>query len=275
MTIVITPRLKKSYEKAKAAEHVPRPIPLHHPHFPHFDEDIADSVARMRDTFDPCHFDDKVAAHPLRHQLEWDGDRFLPVNSTRHEIFDEWLAVFLMQGKRPLGSSKLGRTEAETKSYLPSRPGVFYNSMFPLEGAIRVDRPENGYRTILTDVDLHVLFANCDIALDLLTRLPSQPWCPITEKESRFFRALIGADTPAVDFARSLRFVLTDAQSSVAVFYDVARQAPSTDTMPSFLSVAALAQYPVVDDESKHRENIRILDAFDDYRGTTSSVPPI
>ncbi|KAK7706586.1 hypothetical protein SLS64_007417 [Diaporthe eres] len=157
-------------------------------------------------------------------------------------------AVSLMQGKRHLGSNNFGGTEAETKSYQPTRPGLFFNCMFPLEGTTRVNRPENGYRTILVDVDLDLLFANCEVALQLLTRLSSQPWCSITEKESRLFRDLMSTETPAVDFARSLRFLRTDHK------------------MPSFLSVAALAQNPVVGDEVKRKDNIRIfLDACNEH----------
>ncbi|KAG6357178.1 hypothetical protein INS49_015056 [Diaporthe citri] len=175
-------------------------------------------------------------------------------------------AVFLMQGERPLGSSKLGGTEAETKSYLPARPGLFFNCMFPLEGPIRVNRPENGHRTILADVDLHVLFANCEVALELLTRLSSQPWCSITGKESRFLRLLMTTDIPAVDLARSLRFLRTDPQTSIAVFHDVACAAPRADNMPSFLSDAALARYLVVGDELKRKDNMRMfLDACNEH----------
>lgn len=57
-----------------------------------------------------------------------------PVNDMDVPMFEEEQAVFLVQGKRPLGSSKLGGTEAETRSYLPTRPGLFFNYMFPLEG---------------------------------------------------------------------------------------------------------------------------------------------
>lgn len=126
----------------------------------------------MRDAFDPCHYYDEVAAHPLQHCVPYTGRENMPrVNDEDVPMFEEEEAVFLMQGKRPLGSSKLGGTEAETKSYLPARPGLFFNAMFPLEGPTRVNRPENGYRTILADVDVHVLFANCEVALELLTRL--------------------------------------------------------------------------------------------------------
>jgi hypothetical protein len=42
--------------------------------------------------------------------------------------------VFAIQGRQPLGSSKLGRTKAETRSELPARPGPFLNSTRSLEG---------------------------------------------------------------------------------------------------------------------------------------------
>lgn len=263
MTIVITPRLKKAYERAKVAESVPRSLPLPRRRTPHLDEDITDFITGARDTFDPSHFDDKIGAHPMQHCIHLGFDNVPRLNPSDVSMFEEEQAVFLMQGKRPLGSSRLSGTETETKSHLPARPGLFYNSMFPLEGPIRVDRPENGYRTIVVDVNLQILFANCEVAFELLTRLSSQPWCSINDKESRLLRALIGTETPAVDFSRSLRFLRTDPQTSIAVFYDVARKAPRTDTMPSFLSIAALARYAVVADESKRKENIRkFLDAF-------------
>lgn len=140
---------------------------------PFHGEDITDFVTLMRDTFDPSHFDDTAAAHPLQHELHYHGLSRIELNDSDMDMFEEDQAVFLMQGKRP--SSKLGLTEVETKQYLPARPGLSFNSMFPLEGPIRVNRPQNGYRTILTDADLHVLFANCEAALQVLTRLSSQP----------------------------------------------------------------------------------------------------
>lgn len=174
-------------------------------------------------------------------------------------MFEEEQTVLLMQGKRPLGSSKLGGTEAETKSYLPSRPSLFYNLMFPLEGSIRVNRPENGYRTIVVGVDLHILFADCEAALELLTRLSSQSCCSINDQESRLLRAPIGTDTPAVDFSRSLRFLRTDPQTSIALFYKIARRGAHTDRMPYLFSPAALSQYPVVEDEVKRKHSIYIF----------------
>lgn len=217
----------------------------------------------MRNSFNPCYYNDKVVAHPLQPCIPYSGqENMASINDMDVPMFEEEQAVFLMQGKQPPGSIKFGGTEAETKSYLSARLGLFFNSMFPLEGPILVNRPENGYRKILVDVDLEFLFANCEVALELLTRLSSQPWCSITEKVSRFLRLLMSTDTPAVDFARSLIFLRTDPQTSIAVFHDVARMAPRPEKMPSFLSDAALAQYPIVGDELKRKDNIQIfLDA--------------
>lgn len=120
MTIVVTPPLKKSYEKAKAAESASSPFGLNHQRVPHFDEDITDHVTKLRDTFDPNHSGGKEAARPFRYQLRWEGDNFVSITVLSKATFEEERTVFLMQGKGPLGSRKLGVSEAENKSYLPA-----------------------------------------------------------------------------------------------------------------------------------------------------------
>lgn len=206
MKIVIPPHLNKSHEKAKATKSA-RAQSATLLNVAHFDENITNFVTNMRNIFDPCHCDDNATALSLLlHQLPWDGDRPVPVNDMGQTTFEEGAGSVPDVDKAAPGSSKLRVTEAETKSHLCARPGLFFNFMYPLEGPIRAHRPENDYRMIMTDVDPHVLFANCEFALDLL----SQPWCSITERGSCFLRALMNTDIAARNFARSMRLPWTD-----------------------------------------------------------------
>lgn len=260
MTIVVTPRLKKLFEKAKDAQGTIGTNPWHSGHeFPHIDEDISDDITKMRDTFDPSHLNDKAASHPLQHQLGMFNPR-LHHRLDRY-MCEENLAVFLMQGKRPLDTSRIGNTEEETKAYLPARPGLFYNALFPLQGPTIVDRPENGWRSIFSDVNLNVLFSNFESAMNIIARLSSQPWSFITDKESRFLRDLLDTDTPVVDLVRSLRYLRDDPASSIAIFYDTALTPARTENMPEFLADSALANNPIVHDEIQIRANLATFEA--------------
>lgn len=176
-------------------------------------------------------------------------------------MFEEEQAVFLMQGKRPLGSSKLGVTEAETKSYLPACQGVFFNSLFPMERPPRVTHPENGYKTILTDVDPHVLFANCEVALELFTRLFPQPWCSITDEESCFLSAVLSLELPlgfcTLATLPSNRPAVIDCSLLRHCAESSAHRRYALFLVRCCLS--SVPRYPVVGDEVKRRENILVF----------------